>query len=56
MKTTLTSLFLFLITTIAFGQSETKAWVVSDHYLASEVGITILKAGGNAIDARFATH
>jgi len=29
--------------------------VVSDHYLSSEVGITILKKGGNAIDATVAT-
>jgi gamma-glutamyltranspeptidase/glutathione hydrolase len=29
--------------------------VVSDHYLSSEVGIAILKKGGNAIDATVAT-
>ena len=29
--------------------------VVSDHYLASEVGVAILKKGGNAIDATVAT-
>ncbi|WP_075348617.1 gamma-glutamyltransferase [Algoriphagus marinus] len=29
--------------------------VVSDHYLASEVGVDILKKGGNAIDATVAT-
>jgi len=29
--------------------------VVSDHYLASEVGVAIMKKGGNAIDATVAT-
>lgn len=49
--------WLFLsLQTVLFSQSiEKKGWVVSDHYLASEVGIRILKKGGNAIDASIAT-
>ncbi|MDC1329737.1 gamma-glutamyltransferase, partial [Pseudomonadales bacterium] len=33
----------------------TKGMVSSQHYLATEVGLAILKEGGNAIDAAIAT-
>ncbi|HAJ30801.1 MAG TPA: gamma-glutamyltransferase, partial [Gammaproteobacteria bacterium] len=33
----------------------TQGMVASQHYLATEVGLAILKEGGNAIDAAIAT-
>jgi gamma-glutamyltranspeptidase / glutathione hydrolase len=48
---------LFSITFLSSCVTKTNnlAWVVSDHYLASEVGVKIIQAGGNAIDASVAT-
>ncbi len=60
MRFTLYTLTAFLL---GFGFSKTtfsqtygkNGMVVSDHYLASEIGVDILKKGGNAIDATVAT-
>jgi gamma-glutamyltranspeptidase/glutathione hydrolase len=64
MKSKITSFFslaFFISFFIGFGNSLNaqtygkNGMVVSDHYLASEVGVAILKKGGNAIDATVAT-
>jgi gamma-glutamyltranspeptidase/glutathione hydrolase len=55
------SLAIFLISFLGIDSSLSaqtygkNGMVVSDHYLSSEVGIAILKKGGNAIDATVAT-
>lgn len=52
------ALFLALFFTVNLSchlEPQQKAWVVSDHYLASEVGVEVLQKGGNAIDASVAT-
>jgi gamma-glutamyltranspeptidase / glutathione hydrolase len=55
------SLLICLFLNVAFGNSldaqtyGKNGMVVSDHYLSSEVGVAILKKGGNAIDAAVAT-
>jgi len=52
------SLFALLILSSETSLAQTygkNGMVVSDHYLASEVGVDILKKGGNAIDATVAT-
>ena len=47
---------LIVISTASYGQSYGQnGMVVSDNVLASEVGVEILKKGGNAIDATIAT-
>jgi gamma-glutamyltranspeptidase / glutathione hydrolase len=54
----LLSLFAVLILSIETSPAQTygqNGMVVSDHYLASEVGVAIMKKGGNAIDATVAT-
>jgi gamma-glutamyltranspeptidase/glutathione hydrolase len=46
------SLILLFCSSTSFAQTYGKnGMVVSDNFLASEVGIEILKKGGNAIDA-----
>jgi gamma-glutamyltranspeptidase/glutathione hydrolase len=60
-KNLLLRLFLLAFLTSPFGNAlhaqtyGKNGMVVSDHYLASEVGVEILKKGGNAIDATVAT-
>ena len=52
------SLFAVLILSVETSPAQTygqNGMVVSDHYLASEVGVAIMKKGGNAIDATVAT-
>jgi len=52
------SLLLIFLTTATIGHAQTYArngMVVSDHKLASQAGVYILKMGGNAIDASVAT-
>lgn len=50
------SLFLLFCSSTSFSQTYGKnGMVVSDNFLASEVGVEILKRGGNAIDASIAT-
>lgn len=49
-------MLLFLLTTSANAQTFAEnGMVVSDHVIASQVGVDILKKGGNAIDATIAT-
>ncbi len=48
--------FLLFYSSFSFAQTYGKnGMVVSDNFLASEVGVAILKKGGNAIDASIAT-
>ena len=50
------SLVLFFCSSSSFAQTYGKnGMVVSDNFIASEVGVEILKKGGNAIDASIAT-
>lgn len=48
-------IILFLSTGLTGQQIASGGMVVSDHVLASEVGVNILKQGGNAMDAAVAT-
>ncbi|MDI1324015.1 MAG: gamma-glutamyltransferase [Algoriphagus sp.] len=50
------SMFLLFWSSFSFAQTYGRnGMVVSDNYIASEVGVAILKKGGNAIDASIAT-
>lgn len=51
MRKILSLIVVFLVTQ---GHAATQGMVVSEHHLASQVGVDILKAGGNAIDAAVA--
>ena len=50
----------FVLTVLILGMAQptaaaTRGMVVSDHYLAAEVGVQVLRDGGNAVDAAVAT-